>query len=86
MIYLGLAVLGLYMLYRALWLLGYTDPQQDRKGQMGDVGFTLVSLRTGFTVMAAIDLGALGWAAAVLAVSATAAGIWYENRLKAGID
>jgi hypothetical protein len=45
-----------------------------RRGSVAAVGFTLISLFAGFVIIASMDAGAPGWAAAVIAVAGIAGG------------
>jgi hypothetical protein len=85
LVYTGLAVLGAYMLVRAVRARGLLS----RRGPgwlpryLDDIGFTLISLFDGFVIVSAIDLGAPGWLVAVVAVAGVVVGIQGVNRAKA---
>jgi hypothetical protein len=84
LIYLGLAVLGLYMVWRAA-RAGARLRRRDgdwRPRYLDDVGFTLISLFDGFVIVAAIDLGAPVWLVVVIAVIGVVGGIQAMNRVK----
>jgi hypothetical protein len=84
LIYLGLAALGLYMVWRATRAgrrLRHRDG--DWRGRyLDDVGFTLISLFDGFVIVAAIDLGAPVWLVVILAVLGVVGGIQAMNQVK----
>ncbi len=84
LIYLGLAALGLYMLWRAAhagsWLRHRDGDWRPR--YLDDIGFTLISLFDGFVIVAAIDLGAPVWLVVVLGVIGVVGGIQAMNRVK----
>jgi hypothetical protein len=83
-IYSLLAVLGLYMLWRAgrAGVRLRRRPRGWRAGFVDDVGFTLISLFDGFVIVAAIDLNAPGWLVAVIAVLGVGCGIVAINKMK----
>jgi hypothetical protein len=84
LVFLGLLVLGLYMVWRAVdagarlrrqgtgWRARYVD----------DIGFTLISLFDGFVIVSAIDLGAPVWLVLLIAVAGVAVGIQLMKRVK----
>ena len=85
LIYLGLAALGLYMIWRAAHA---GDRLRRRDGDwrpryLDDIGFTLISLFDGFVIVAAIDLGAPVWLVVLLGVVGVVGGIQAMNRVKA---
>jgi hypothetical protein len=84
LIYSGLFVLGLFMLWRALRARTRLTHRAAgwRPRYLDDVGFTLISLFDGFVIVLAIDLKAPGWLVAVIAVAGVAAGVLAMNRLK----
>jgi hypothetical protein len=74
-IFPGLTVLGLYMVYRAdhaRRLL--TNKTYNAPIYMNDVGFTLISLFNGFVIVGAIDLGWPFWVVVLGAIVATLVG------------
>jgi hypothetical protein len=77
-IFVGLVGLGAYMIrhsVRARRLLrALSSPERERF--VADIGFTLVALFVAFAVIAVLDLGAPGWAAA--AVGAAGAGLGHH--------
>ncbi|HEY2959430.1 MAG TPA: hypothetical protein VGM21_14690 [Actinomycetota bacterium] len=66
----GLALLGLYMGWRALSARRLLERRSGRwrLPYMEHIGFTLIALWDGFVIVLAIDLGAPGWLVGVLAV------------------
>ena len=76
LIFGGLAILGLYMIWRAFQAVSVLREQPGNQGAVIDyVGFNLISLFDGFAIISAIDLQAPGWLVAVIAVGAVALGI-----------
>ena len=76
----GLSILGLYMIWRAVQALSVLREQPGNQGAVIDhVGFSLISLFGGFAIISAIDLQAPGWLVAVIAVGAVALGIYAIN-------
>ncbi len=72
----GLAILGVYMIWRAVQALAVLREQPSNQGAVIDhIGFNLISLFDGFAIISAIDLHAPGWLVAVIAVGAVALGI-----------
>jgi hypothetical protein len=72
----GLAVLLLYVIWRALQavrVLG--EKPEDQGAVLGHVGFVLISLFDGFAIVSALDLHARAWLVAVIAAGAIAIGI-----------
>jgi hypothetical protein len=84
-VYLGLAALGLFMLWRG----GHAGRRLHgrrtgwRPRYLDDIGFTLISLFDGFAIVAAIDLGAPVWLIVAIAVLGVLAGVWGMSRVKA---
>ena len=75
-IFLGLAVLGLYMIWRAVQAVSVLQAQSGNQGAVIDhMGFILISLFDGFAIVTATDLQAPGWLVALVAVGAVALGI-----------
>ena len=73
----GLAILGLYMIWRAVQALSVLREPHPNPGAVIDhIGFNLIALFDGFAIISAIDLGAPGWLVAVIAVGAVALGIY----------
>ena len=84
LIYSGLIVLGLYMLWRG-WRARTALLVQKaswRPEYLDHVGFTLISLFDGFVIVAAIDLHLPGWLVALVAVAGVAGGIATIRGLK----
>ena len=85
LIFLGLGILGLYMLWRATHagtrLRGQGPDWQPR--YIDDIGFTLIALFDGFVIVSAIDLGAPAWLVVVIAVAGVVAGQLIMGRVKA---
>jgi hypothetical protein len=76
----ALAILGLYMIWRAIQALSVLQERhRDQRAVIDHVGFVLISLFDGFAIVSAIDLGAPGWLVAVIAVGAVAIGIYAIN-------
>jgi hypothetical protein len=79
----GLAILGVYMIWRAVQALKVLQEQEGNQGAVIDhIGFNLISLFDGFAIISAIDLQAPGWLVAVIAVGAVAIGIYAINARK----
>ena len=73
----GLAILGLYMIWRAVQALSVLrEPHPNQEAVIDHVGYNLIALFDGFATISAIDLGAPGWLVAVIAVGAVALGIY----------
>jgi len=80
LIFGGLAILGVYMIWRAVQALSVLREQPGNQGAVIDhIGFNLISLFDGFAIISAIDLQAPGWLVAVIAVGAVALGIYAIN-------
>ncbi len=76
----GLAILGLYMIWRAVQALSVLREPHGNQGAVIDhIGLTLISLFDGLAFISAIDLQAPGWLVAVIAVGAVAIGIYALN-------
>jgi len=76
----GLALLGLYMIWRAVQAVSVLREQPGNQGAVIDhIGFNLISLFDGFAIITALDLHAPGWLVAVIAVGAVALGIYAIN-------
>ena len=85
LIFLGLGILGLYLLWRAAHA-GTRLRGKDRDLQpryVDDIGFTLIALFDGFVIVSAIDLGAPAWLVVVIAVAGVVAGQLIMGRVKA---
>jgi hypothetical protein len=54
----------------------------DQLSIVSHVGFVLISLFDGFSIVGAFDLGAPGWLLAVIAVGAVAVGVYFVNSRK----
>jgi hypothetical protein len=79
----GLALLGLYMIWRAVRAVSVLRDQPGNQGAVIDhIGFNLISLFDGFVIVSALDLQAPGWLVAVIAVGAVALGISAINLRK----
>lgn len=71
----GLALLGLYMIWRAVQTVSVLQEPHGNQGAVIDhIGFNLIALFDGFAIVSAIDLQAPGWLVAVIAVGAVAIG------------
>jgi hypothetical protein len=85
LIFLGLGILGLYMLWRAAHA-GIRLRHQDQGWQpryIDDIGFTLIALFDGFVIVSAIDLGAPTWLVVLIAVAGVVGGQLTMGRVKA---
>jgi hypothetical protein len=79
----GLALLGVYMIWRAVQALSVLRAQPGNQEAVIDhIGFNLISLFDGFAIVSALDVHAPGWLVAVMAVGAVALGIAAINRRK----
>jgi hypothetical protein len=69
-IFPGLFVLGLYMLYRARNARRLMKDQENswRQDYIEHIGFTLISLFEGFIIVGALNSGFPGWLVAILAI------------------
>lgn len=73
----GLALLGVYMLWRAFQALSVLQEAPGNQVAVIDhIGFILISLFDGFAIVSSIDLHAPGWLIAVIAVGAVASGVF----------
>ena len=71
----GLAILGLYMIWRAVQAVSVLQGQNGNQLAVIDhIGFNLIALFDGFVIISAIDLQAPGWLVAVIAVGAIVIG------------
>jgi hypothetical protein len=86
-IFPALAVLDLYMAWRALQSYRIRQEQREkwRLRYIDHIGFNMISLFDGFVIILAIDLGAPIWLVIILAVLGVAAGIWITNKVKAQV-
>ena len=74
-IFLGLAILGLYMIWRAVQAVSVLQDQNGNQLAVIDhIGFNLIALFDGFAIIIALDLHAPGWLVAVIAVGAVVVG------------
>jgi hypothetical protein len=79
----GLALLGGYMIWRAVQAVSALQEHPGNPGAVIDhIGFNLISLFDGFVIVSALDVHAPGWLVAVMAVGAVALGIAAINRRK----
>ena len=79
-IFLGLAVLGVYMIWRAVQAVSVLQAQPGNQVAVIDhIGFILISLFDGFVIVTATDLQAPVWLVAIVAVGAVALGIYAIN-------
>lgn len=77
LIFGGLAILLLYIIWRAVQAVSALREQPaNQVAVIGHIGFVLISLFDGFAIVSAIDLQAPGWLVAVIAVGAVALGIY----------
>jgi len=81
LIFGGLVILGVYMIWRAVQALTVLTKQNqaDQLKVIDHVGFVLISLFDGFAIVSALDLQAPGWFVAVIAVGAVGIGIYGIN-------
>ncbi|SRR6266487_1351159 len=81
LIFGGLVVLVVYMIWRAVQALTVLtkQKQEDQLKVIDHVGFVLISLFDGFAIVSALDLQAPGWLVAVVAVGAVGVGIYGIN-------
>jgi len=81
LIFGGLVILGVYMIWRAVQALTVLTKQNqaDQLKVIDHVGFVLISLFDGFAIVSALDLQAPGWLVAVIAVGAVGIGIYGIN-------
>ena len=71
----GLAILGVYMIWRAVQAVSVLQGQNGNQLAVIDhIGFNLIALFDGFVIISALDLHAPGWLVAVIAVGAVALG------------
>ena len=76
----GLAILGLYMIWRAVQAVSVLQEQKrNQVAAIDHIGFNLIALFDGFAIISAIDLHAPGWLVAVIAVGAVVIGIYAIN-------
>ena len=76
----GLAILGVYMIWRAVQAVSVLQaPSGNQVAIIDHIGFILISLFDGFAIVSAIDLHAPAWLVAVIAVGAVAIGIYAIN-------
>jgi len=77
-IFPGLFVLGMYMLYRARSanLLLKTQQNNWKHGYIEHIGFTLISLFEGFIIVGGLNSGLPGWLVALIAVLGLLIGRW----------
>ena len=79
----GLTILAVYMLWRAFQALSVLrEPHGDPVAVIDHIGFVLISLFDGFAIVSSIDLHAPGWLIAIVAIGAVAVGIYAINRRK----
>ena len=81
LIFGGLVILGVYMIWRAVQAVTVLTKQNqaDQLKVIDHVGFVLISLFDGFAIVSALDLQAPGWLVAVIAVGAVGVGIYGIN-------
>ena len=81
LIFGGLTILGVYMIWRAVQAVTVLTKQHqaDQLKVIDHVGFVLISLFDGFAIVSALDLQAPGWLVAVIAVGAVGVGIYGIN-------
>jgi hypothetical protein len=76
----GLTILGLYMIWRAVQAVSVLrEPNGNPMAVIDHIGFILISLFDAFAIVSSIDLHAPGWLIAVMAVGAVALGIYAIN-------
>src|SRR5438874_9086537 len=81
LIFGGLTILGVYMIWRAVQAVTVLTKQHqaDQLKVIDHVGFVLISLFDGFAIVSALDLQAPGWLVAIIAVGAVGVGIYGIN-------
>ena len=74
----GLFVLGLYMLYRAQSARRRLESQAKawKHDAIEHIGFTLISLFEGFVIVAGLNAGLPGWLVALIAILGVLLGRW----------
>ena len=76
----GLSILGLYVIWRAVQALSVLrEPNGNQLAVIDHIGFILISLFDAFAIVSSIDLHAPGWLVVVIAVGAVALGIFAIN-------
>jgi hypothetical protein len=77
-IFLGLFVLGVYMLYRARSAKHSLKSQQAdwKRAYIEHIGFTLISLFEGFVIVSGLTSGFRGWVVGLLAILGVLIGRW----------
>ena len=76
----GLAILGVYMIWRAVQAVSVLQAQSGNQVAVIDhIGFILISLFDGFAIVTTTDLQAPAWLVALVAVGAVALGIYAIN-------
>lgn len=77
-IFPGLLVLAIYMLYRArnANLLRKSQPNHWTHGYVEHIGFTLISLFEGFIIVSGLNSGVSGWLVALFAILGVLIGRW----------
>lgn len=76
LVFAGLAILLLYIIWRAIQAVTVLRKQPANQGAVtSHIGFVLISLFDGFAIVSSLDLHAPGWLVAVIAVGAVAIGI-----------
>src|SRR5437016_13536222 len=79
-IFLGLAILAMYMIWRAVQaVFVLREPHPNQGAVIDHIGFNLIALFDGFAIISALDLAAPGWLVAVIAVGAVALGNYAIN-------
>jgi hypothetical protein len=79
-IFVGLAILGVYMIWRAVQaLIVLQEREGNQLAVIDHIGFNIIALFDGFAIISAIDLQAPGWLVAVIAVGAVVIGIYAIN-------
>ena len=82
-IFAVLAVLGLYMIWRAVQAWSVLREQRGNPEAVVDhVGFNLIALFDGFAIITSLDLQAPGWLVAVIAVAVVVVGNYAINMRK----
>ena len=77
-IFPGLLILAIYMLYRARQANQLLQAQQHgwQQGYMEHIGFTLISLFEGFIIVSGLNAGLPSWLVAFLAILGVLGGRW----------
>jgi len=86
--FIGLTLLGLYMLYRGYraYVVQKESNNRWRLSFINHVGFILISLFDGFVIVSAIDLNIPVWGIIIIGISGVIVGISGINHVKAKLS